>query len=136
MVFLQMVPSTTLTASSLEELFAKAAKELTRVQFNPRSLGTAVTKELKLCAADIEHLLHRFLSELIFLKDKERFLGKTFKVKINLKSHRVSLQARIKGSRLTAQPTEAGIDVKGIAWHKFKVTSVGKGWQASFVMDV
>ena len=61
-------------AANLEKLFARLAFRLTEEQFNPKYLRAEMKKRIKVDAENKKELLHCFLSELLFLKDKERFL--------------------------------------------------------------
>lgn len=149
MVGLQMVPHLTSQKTSafgdlkiiskaptLELLFAKSALRLTEEQFDPQYLAGKIIKKIKINAQNQEELFYQFLSELLFLKDTERFLGKNFFLKISSQKSSLFLEGKIEGGQLTNQPGASRVEAKGITWHKLKINKTPSGWHVSFVVDI
>ena len=89
-------------------------------------------KSIKLKADNIENLLYDFLSEILFLKDKDSFLFKTSNVKIE----KYSLKAELSGEEIDRNKHELRNDIKAITLHMFKVEKTKDGYKAIVVVDV
>ena len=103
----------------LNELFENAAFAIFEISANPKKISPKIKKIIKLENENIEDLLFDFLSELIFLKDKDYMVFNKSKVEIkNQKKH------------------ELKIDIKAITLHMFKVEKTKKGYKAFVVVDI
>ena len=82
-------------------------------------------------------LLFDFLNELIFYKDARRLLLLPAQVTITgSRATGYSLQARLQGVEIDAARHRLNTDVKAVTMHRFSVTPVAEGWQATVVLDV
>ncbi|HLC51427.1 MAG TPA: archease [archaeon] len=123
------------TGKTLEELFESAALATTNVMIrNLESIKPKVKKTVKIQASDVENLLHKFLSEIVFLKDAKRLVFISYKLKIDEKKN--SLEAVLYGDKLDRNKQIHIVDVKAVTWHLFKVEKTQKGWRAQVILDI
>ncbi|MBI4140681.1 archease, partial [Candidatus Woesearchaeota archaeon] len=76
----------------------------------------------------------KFLDQIIFLKDSEQILFKTFKVTVDEKQK--SLTAECKGDKINREKQKLGTDVKAVTYHNFVVEKIKQGWRARVVVDI
>ena len=69
-------------SDSLPSLFEAAARALTEVMVDRRSVVGRVERKLELRSPTVDRLLYDFLPELIVIKDVESLLFKEFKLSI------------------------------------------------------
>ena len=93
-----------------------------------------VVFELKADKAD--KLLHEFLQELIFYKDKDLVLLTKFKIRITSLATGYRAQIRARGDKINMKKQELLVDVKAVSWHMFKVEQTRDGWRAFVILDV
>ncbi len=124
-------------AKSLPDLFAEAAEALMKVQIdNLGSIRRDQFKLIELSDRDLEALLHQFLQELVFWKDSQQLLLLPESVKMRKDAGGYHLKASLAGENLDPARHSQGVDVKAVTWHRFRVTSTDKGWQATVVLDI
>jgi SHS2 domain-containing protein len=116
----------------LNELFENTALAIFEETTNLNKVEEKKKKEIKLKAENIEDLLFDFLSEILFLKDKDSFLFKTSKVNIK----KFSLTAELKGEPINREKHELRNDIKAITLHMFKLEKTKEGFKATIVVDV
>ena len=87
---------------TLEELFQEAAKGFTDVITEIDTIEAIEEKQITLSASDTEKLLVDWLSELLFLFDTERFLGREFTVTF---PEPLRLEATVKGETFDTTTT-------------------------------
>jgi SHS2 domain-containing protein len=84
-----------------------------------------------------DELLHKLLSEIVFLKDFNRIVFKSVSVRYWKLNNALGLEAELAG-----QPIEelaSGVvkaDIKAVTFHAFKVEPIGKGLKATVVLDI
>jgi SHS2 domain-containing protein len=125
----------TVESKNLDQLFAKAAKKLSKAQVNLTRLKERSIRRIEIADEELDILLFKFLSELIFLKDAQNFLGKKFFVKVE-KKNVWRVKARINGDIIKSDPNLLRNDVKAITYHKLEVKKKKNGWRASVVADL
>jgi len=116
----------------LNELFENAALAIFEESADLSKVENKEKKSIKLKADNVENLLYDFLSEILFLKDKDSFLFKTSNVKIE----KHSLKAELSGEPIDRNKHELRNDIKAITLHMFKVEKTKYGYKAVVVVDV
>jgi SHS2 domain-containing protein len=124
-----------LTASDLDDLFATAADALLSLMADPATVRFARTHRLSLAASDVELLLHDWLAELIFLKDRDRELFGSARVRVT-PGPPASLAGEIRGATIDAATMALRSDPKAVTLHQLAVERAGDGWRARVVVDV
>ncbi len=121
-------------ARTLTDLFVRAGKKLTQLQ--TRKIEGQSQKRIALTAPTITDLFYQFLTELLFLKDRDRFLATEFQITIQSSKNHHQLQGRLKGGLLPQDPKAILADIKAITYHQLTIKSTTSGWQARVVVDV
>ena len=117
---------------TLNELFTNAAIATFNVMVKRSSITSKIKKEISLENKDQEKLLFEFIEELIYLKDAEYLVFKTFKVKIKNNS----LKAVIEGEKINPKKHKLLLDVKAITLHKYRLSKTKTGYQATILLDI
>jgi len=126
---------------TLEELFQSAALALTNTMIEDSAkLGGKAERKVSIKAGSEERLLHDFLDELVFLKDAESLLFRSFSIKITEKKARgksvFSLEATLHGEEIDISKHHMIVDVKAVSWHRFELKKSRDGWKALVIVDV
>jgi SHS2 domain-containing protein len=119
----------------LPDLFATAAAALARLMVDPATVPVTVERSLALSAPQLDLLLYDWLSELIFLKDRDRQIFPRARVQITGGSP-FRLSARLQGGVIDAERTALGADPKAVTFHQFALEQAGEGWRARLVIDI
>jgi len=121
---------------SLPSLFEAAARALTEVMVDRRTVVGRVERTLELRSPTVDRLLYDFLTELIVIKDVESLLFKEFKVSVaSAMGERLTCVA--KGEEIDRQRHALRNDVKAVTMHMFGVKKVRGGrWEATVVLDI
>ena len=127
---------------SLDELFENCglAVEETMVdtrtisKSNPPAGGQKAKIQIK--NQNLENLLYDFLSELVFLKDRDGLLFSKTKVKINLVSNIYHLSSNLSGEAIDPSRHHLRADVKAVTKHLFKTEKEKEGYKATVVLDI
>ncbi len=124
----------------LGDLFATSARALCELMADPESLGEGHRHAITLAAETPELLLVDFLSELLFLKDRDRALFPRAEVRVERDEAAgpaaFRLEARLAGEVVDPARTRRRIDVKAVTLHGLAVERSGEGWHARFVLDL
>ena len=121
---------------NLDELFENTALAIFEETADLNKVENKEKKSIKLNADNVEDLLYDFLSEILFLKDKDSFLFKKSKVKVEEKDKKFSLKAELVGEPIDREKHELRNDIKAITLHMFKVEKTKDGYKAVVVVDV
>jgi SHS2 domain-containing protein len=116
--------------NTLEELFESAALGMCHLMAGDRELRPLVSRELTVTAVDVEQLLVRFLSELVYLTDVQRIIFSHFRISIDGST----LTADCQGEGIGSDRSGLGIEIKAVTYHMLKV-NVEEGW-IQVVFDV
>ncbi len=117
---------------SLNKLFTNAAIATFDVMVKRSSINPKIKKEINLENKDIEKLLFEFIEELIYLKDAEYLVFKSFKVKIK----RSNLKAIVEGEKINSKKHKLLLDVKAITLHKYRLSKTKDGYKATILLDI
>jgi SHS2 domain-containing protein len=124
------------TGDTPAELFQAAGLALFEGMADTGRLQPRVRKEIHLRHAQIDQLLHDWLSELIYLKDAAGLLFGEFSVQLS-QNDEWSLVATVRGEPIDPKRHALRADAKGVTYHQFEVvrTETG-GWKARVVVDI
>lgn len=121
----------------LSELFVSAAQAVTATMVHdPKRVEPREERPVRLEAPALERLLHRFLQELVYQKDVDRFLYARFEVQVQEGRREFRVEGRGWGEPLDPNRHEQLVDVKAVTWHRFHVERSRDGWSAFVVLDV
>jgi len=104
--------------STMAEAFEQAATGLMSVILNLSSVETRVSREVFLEASDLEHLLVKWLAEVLYLYDGEKFVSRGFSIS---QLRQDSLRATVRGEPFAAEKHVTRLDVKAVTYHQLVV---------------
>jgi SHS2 domain-containing protein len=125
------------TGKDLAELLASAGEAVTATMV--RELASVEPRRdvaLRVEADEPERLVHRFLEEVVYLKDAEQLLLGRFAVKVSGGPGAWVAEGSARGEPLDPARHEQVVDVKAVTWHRFRVQAVPAGWRAFVVLDI
>jgi SHS2 domain-containing protein len=117
----------------LPDLFAHAAWAMFDLMSDATTIRPQHTVTLSLSAVDLEDLLVRWLSALLYLYDTQRLLCCTFHVTL-LEPTR--LLATVSGETLDPDRHPIDTEIKAVTYHQIAVTQVHGRWQARVIFDL
>jgi len=123
---------------SLPALFESAARALTEVMVDRRTVVGRVERKIELTSPSVDRLLYDFLTELIVIKDVDSLLFKEFKVLV-LPGKEKRLECVMRGEEIDRERHALRNDVKAVTMHMFGVKKAqGKAgrWEATVVLDI
>lgn len=122
---------------TLPGLFESAARALTEVMVDRRTLVAREKRSLKLASPTIDRLLYDFLTELIVVKDVDSLLFKEFSVTIFSGKGDQRLNCEMRGESIDRERHTLRNDVKAVTMHMFRVKRTKAGrWEATVVLDI
>jgi SHS2 domain-containing protein len=117
----------------LNETFANAAFALFSLITEPSQVKPAIRQNITLTASDREALLVRWLNELIFYFETERFLFARFDIAVLTAT---DLQAECYGERIDPSRHTLKKGVKAATYHLLSVTRNNQGYRAQVIFDI
>jgi len=118
---------------TLAESFEQAALGLMSVIVDLATVEPIQSKKLQLKAADVEQLLVKWLAEILYLYDGQRFVASTFTV---TKLASEQLNATVRGEKLSAAKHLTKLDVKAITYHQLLVCEDEQGARVRVFLDI
>ncbi|MGQ0797703.1 MAG: archease [Methanobacteriota archaeon] len=116
--------------ASLGELFAAAAAGMFSLVTDLRKVRAVGEVEVRVTADDLEALLVRWLSELLFLHETQRLLLKEFDVRIN----GTSLEALARGEAIDKARHDLKLNIKAVTYHRLRIDP--KAGVAEVIFDI
>ncbi|MCX6829131.1 MAG: archease [candidate division Zixibacteria bacterium] len=123
------------TGKNRFELFNDAAIGLTSIMVDIDGLMENRERPVSLRGENFEDLFFQWLSEIIFIKDAERFLMKRAEINFE-KEGQAALQGRLFGDSIDPKRHILKTDVKAVTFYKFRVEKMGEIWKAEVVFDL
>lgn len=117
-------------------LFKNAALALFETTADMSTVEPAEKRTLGLENKDIENLLHDFLSEIVFIKDRDSFVFHEVDVEVTKIDDVFKLSAALKGEPIDEKKHDLHADVKAVTMHMFKIEETDEGYKAKIVLDV
>lgn len=118
---------------TLEEAFRSAALGLMSLMIDPKSVEQLEERSLRIFGPDREQLLVRWLSEILFLFDGEKFVIGNVKITSFVGNE---LTAVVKGEPYRTEKHLTLLDVKAITYHNLSIEEVEGIFQIQFVVDI
>ena len=125
-------------ADSLPALFESAARALTEVMVDRRTVAARIPRRIELRSPTVDRLLYDFLTELIVIKDVDSLLFKDFKVGI-VSALEPRLSCEMLGEEIDRERHRLRNDVKAVTMHMFgvkKVVGDARRWEVTVVLDI
>jgi SHS2 domain-containing protein len=116
----------------LTEVFRQAALGLTSIIVEPASVSSREQRRLSIKGSDVENLLVRWLSEILYLYDGEGFVV----CDVDVMMHGSALEATLKGERADAGKHQFRTDVKAVTYHQLKIAFDKNLWTANVYLDI
>jgi SHS2 domain-containing protein len=135
-------------ADALDALFGSAARAMTEVMVDRRTLVGREARRIDIASPTVDRLLYDFLTEIIVMKDVDSLLFKDFKVAIarGRGSGRgtMRLACDMRGEEIDRERHDLRNDVKAVTMHLFGVRQTErqappgreKEWEATVVLDI
>jgi len=123
---------------TLEELFKNAA----RAMFNAISPNYEEVTEcqeeftVEVSAENIEDLLFKWMSELVFLFDINFVLPKTIDLKIEKVDNKFLLRGKLCGEKFNPNKHDYAVGIKAMTYNMLRIEEFQGGFKAHFVMDI
>jgi len=117
----------------LSEVFRLAALGLTSIIVDPASVGDRERRTVSVKGSDIENLLVRWLSEILYLYDGEKFLVSDIEIR---SVNDTALEAVLKGEKAGTGHHQFRVDVKAVTYHQLKVVREKDIWTARVFLDI
>jgi SHS2 domain-containing protein len=121
------------TGASLKEAFEQAALGLLSMITDIDSVDTSEERYIQLKGSDIQNLLVKWLSEILYLYDGENFL--VGEVEIESISP-TRLEAIVRGESVNEARHPMKIDIKAITYHQLKVLEKNDGCVVRVFFDI
>ena len=116
-------------AKTLEKSFEIAAEALSNYLSQERPVKAKKVKEIKITGNDYNSLLYKFIEEILYLIDAERFI--VSKAKVALKKS--ILTARIYGDNSSKYNIQ---QIKSPTYAEMSIKKSEQNWLVEFVIDV
>ena len=116
---------------NLNELFSSAANAFYETITDTKKIKNKIEKEFEIKSNNIEDLLFKFLNQLLYLFDTEKFIGLKYEIKIKNNI----LHAKLYGDTFDSSKYETRFEIKGITLHNFKIWK-DKLWRGRFLLDL
>ncbi len=117
------------------DVFETAALALADVMVDPVTVRTTRRRTITIDAGELDLLLYDWLSELIFLKDRDGEVYTRTKVDIE-GTGPFRLVAEAEGGVIDPARTELRSDPKAVTFHQFVLERSDHGWRARIVIDI
>ena len=117
----------------LSELFAHAAWGLFDLMTDAERIEPRINRDLTVEAMDLEDLLVRWLGELLYAFDTDRFLSASVTFHALEPSR---LHATLSGEGFDAKRHPIDTEIKAVTYHQIAVEHLDSGWQAQVIFDI
>jgi SHS2 domain-containing protein len=117
----------------LPELFAHAAWALFDLMSDATTIRPLQTTTVDVHATDLEDLLVRWLSELLYLYDTQRFLCCAATFATLEPTH---LTATVQGEPFDPHRHPIDTEIKAVTYHQITVEQTAGRWQARVIFDL
>lgn len=119
--------------TSPAEAFEAAARGLMSVILDPSTIVPREHRKVKIQASDREQLLVRWLSEILYLYDGQRFAPASFRIS---SFSPLALTAEVSGEPIDLARHRTLLDVKAVTYHQLAVDDVPKGVRLRVFLDI
>ena len=125
------------TGSNLSDLFLHCAEALFHQMAEVKQLRGTKKIVISISGENPELLLHKFLAEIVFLKDFQRVLFKKAAVNVWKLKGKIGVNATLSGQSIEEINSEfVRSDVKAVTFHNLKIITEEKRLKATVVLDI
>ena len=118
---------------TMAQAFEQAATGLMSVILDLSSVEARVSREVTFEASDLEHLLVKWLAEVLYLYDGEKFVCREFSV---FELRQDSLRATVLGEIFVPEKHVTRLDVKAVTYHQLVVEETNTGCRVRVFLDI
>lgn len=122
-------------AADLGDLFATAARALAELMVDPATVALTIRRTITLEADAVDLLLHDWLAELIFHKDRDGEVYPRARVAVTGDGP-YRLHAEVEGGHLDPAHVQLRSDPKAVTFYRLAVERSESGWRARVVIDI
>lgn len=119
--------------ATLAQVFENAARGMFSILTDEENVRPARAYPIKAHALDVEGLLVRFLSELLYKFEAEKLVFRKFEVKTINESR---VEALALGEKLDLTRHTVLTEIKSVTYHLLKVQKENGGWLAEVIFDI
>jgi SHS2 domain-containing protein len=94
------------------------------------------TRQLSVEHEALDMLLFNFLQELVYYKDAEQLLLRIQQLRIADDRQPYTLHATAVGECIDPDRHHMRVDVKAVTLHRFSLTQIERGWEATVILDI
>ena len=117
----------------MAQAFEQAAIGLMSVILDLTSVEARLSRDVTLEASDLEHLLVKWLAEVLYLYDGEKFVSREFSVS---ELRQDSLRATVLGETFVGEKHVTRLDVKAVTYHQLIVEETNTGCRVRLFLDI
>lgn len=118
---------------TMAQAFEQAATGLMSVILDLSPVEPLVSREVTLEASDLKHLLVKWLAEVLYLYDGEKFVSREFSV-FELRHN--FLRATVRGETFVAEKHVTRLDVKAVTYHQLVVDETSEACRVRVFLDI
>ena len=118
---------------TLATAFENAAAGMMSVILDTSTVVAHETRPVEIYGSDREQMLVRWLSEVLYLYDGQRFAAAEFSLQELTPTH---LRATIRGEPLDAERHRTKVDVKAVTYHQLEVHDSGQRAFVRVFLDI
>ncbi|MEM0036317.1 MAG: archease [Candidatus Korarchaeum sp.] len=120
-------------SEDLNSLFEEAALAMYEVMVDVGKVDPNVERCIELSAPNLEMLLQRWLSELLFITEVEKLVFSKFEVSVGGEGY---LSGRALGDFIDPERHDPRTEVKAVTYHRLSVVKEGDLWKCTVVLDI
>lgn len=118
---------------TLEEAFENSALATMETMIDASTIDSKVTEKIKIKASDLEELLYKWLSEIIYLFSSKNIVFSSFEVEIK-KNKTYELNGEATGEKINLSKHSFETEVKAITYHDLEITK-NKKYEITALLD-
>ncbi len=118
---------------SLKKLFVHAAEGMIFILADPDRIEKTKKHEIKINGTDLENLLVKWLSEILYLFEVKDFLGKKFEIRTLSKNY---LSSEITGESYNSEKHLIKTEIKAVTYHQLRLKQQKGKWTANIIFDL
>jgi len=120
---------------TLEDCFSNAAKAMFNILVPLNKINIALNQDIKIETEDLEVLLYKWLSELLYLFEVENKLFSKFKISINKDEDNYTLEGILYGESVK-DTHHIDIEIKAVTFHDLYVKKENNVYTCQVVLDI
>jgi len=121
-----------LEAPDLQGALERAAAAMFDLMSDVERVGESWRGAVRVSGTDLENLLVRWLTELLYLAESEGLLLSRVAVR---KLDGLSLEAEVAGEKLDRARHAVRVEIKAPTYHLIRIENTGRGWSVRVVFD-